>query len=294
MDDILKKALERTEREERERGKETPGRQAAGKPGTTASRTQKTAAPSPAFPGQAGKNAGKTGKPAPATEPARSRSSRKVELQYDVLEENKIVYDCRRNPVADQVKILRTQLLHRLLNLGGNSVFFTSPRPGEGKTVNAINTAFSIAQEVERTVLLIDANLRNPTIHKYLGLPDGPGLADYLLGRAEISDILVNPGIDKLTLLPGGQPLATSSEMLGASRMADLVNEMKNRYDDRILVFDGPDVLTNADSQVFSHLVDGVVLVVEAEKTTRQDVEQALERLGDTKLIGTIFNKCQT
>ncbi|NPA25334.1 MAG: polysaccharide biosynthesis tyrosine autokinase [Deltaproteobacteria bacterium] len=217
-----------------------------------------------------------------------------MELQYDILEENKIVYDCRLNPVADQVKILRTQLLHRLLNLGGNSVFFTSPRPGEGKTVNAINIAFSIAQEVERTVLLIDANLRNPAIHKYLGLPDGPGLADYLLGRAEISEILVNPGIDKLTILPGGQPLATSSEMLGASRMADLVNEMKNRYEDRILVFDGPDVLTNADSQIFSHLVDGVVLVVEAEKTTRQDVEQALERLGDAKLIGTIFNKYQT
>ncbi len=217
-----------------------------------------------------------------------------MEIDFAILRENKIVYDCRGNPVADKVKILRTQLLQRLLQQGGNSVLFTSPRPGEGKTINAINTAISIAQEVERTVLLIDANLRQPAIHRYLGLEDGPGLADYLLGKTEIADILVNPGIDKLTLLPGGRPLATSSEMLGASRMAALVAEMKNRYPDRILVFDGPDILTNADAQVFSRLVDGIVLVVAAEQTTREDVRQALERLGDNvRLLGTIFNRCR-
>jgi non-specific protein-tyrosine kinase len=217
----------------------------------------------------------------------------KVEIDPLVLDEHKIVYDCRDNPHTDRVKILRTQLLQRLLQEGGNSVLFTSARPGEGKTVNAINTAISIAQEVERTVLLIDANLRQPAIHKYLGLEEGLGLADYLLGKAEMGDILVNPGIEKLTLLPGGRPLATSSEMLGATRMADLVGEMKHRYDDRILVFDGPDILTNADALVFSRLVDGVVLVVEAEKTPRRDIEQALGRLDkNTKLLGTIFNRC--
>jgi len=218
--------------------------------------------------------------------------TRKVELDHQILEENKIALDHQTGLVADQVKILRTQLLQRLQQRGGNSVLFTSARPGEGKTLNAINTAISIAQEVERTVLLIDANLRQPAIHKYLGIAEGLGLADYLLGRAEIGEILVNPGIEKLTLLPGGRPLATSSEMLGATRMSDLVQEMKYRYEDRILVFDGPDILTNADALVFSRLVDGVVLVVEAEKTTRQSVQQALERLGENcHLLGTVFNR---
>ncbi len=217
--------------------------------------------------------------------------TKKEALNQKILDEHKVIYDCRSHPASDQVKILRTQMLQRLLGFGGNSVLISSPRPGEGKTVNAINLAISIAQEVDRTVLLIDANLRKPAVHKYFGLGKTKGLADYLLGKASISDIMINPGIDKLTIIPGGRPLTTSSEMLGATRTADLVTEMKTRYTDRILVFDGPDILTNADAQVFAKLVDGVVLVVEAEKTARQDIKKAIELLGKTPLIGTIFNK---
>ena len=215
------------------------------------------------------------------------------EINRESLEKYKIIYDCRLHPAADQVKILRTQLLQRLLPSGGNSVLITSPKPGEGKTVNAISLAISLAQEIERTVLLIDANLRNPTITDYFGLPQEKGLSDYLLGKVSIPEILINPGIDKLTLLPGGRPLTTSSEVLGASRMAELVKEMKERYPERILVFDGPDILTAADSLLFSKFVDGIVLVVEAESTTRNDVKLAIDRIGKEHLIGTILNKAR-
>ncbi len=215
------------------------------------------------------------------------------EINHESLEKYKIIYDCRLHPAADQVKILRTQLLQRLLPSGGNSVLITSPKPGEGKTVNAISLAISLAQEIERTVLLIDANLRNPTITDYFGLPQEKGLSDYLLGKVSIPEILINPGIDKLTLLPGGRPLTTSSEVLGASRMAELVKEMKERYPERILVFDGPDILTAADSLLFSKFVDGIVLVVEAESTTRNDVKLAIDRIGKEHLIGTILNKAR-
>jgi len=222
------------------------------------------------------------------TETTRTRTEK---ISYQSLEKFKVIYDCRLNPAADQVKILRTQMLQRLLPGGGNSVLITSPRPGEGKTTNAISLAISLAQEIERTVLLIDANLRNPTITDYFGLTRGKGLADYLLGKATIPEILINPGIDKLTLLPGGRPLATSSEVLGASRMEELVTEMKGRYPERILVFDGPDILTAADSLLFSKFVDGIVMVVEAESTTRSDIKLAIERIGKENLIGTILNK---
>ena len=230
-------------------------------------------------------------KPATLGKTREASKTKKEELNLQSLEDYKIIHDCRIHPAADQVKILRTQLLQRLLSTGGNSVLVTSPKPGEGKTVNAINLAISIAQEIDRTVLLIDANLRKPAIHKYFGFEESMGLADYLIGKTSISEVLLNPGIDKLTILPGGRPLTTSSEVLGAARMADLVKEMKDRYADRILVFDGPDILTNADSQVFSKLVDGIVLVVEAEKTTRLEIKQAIERLGESPLIGNIFNK---
>jgi len=217
--------------------------------------------------------------------------TRITEINRESLEKYKIIYDCRLHPAADQVKILRTQLLQRLLPGGGNSVLITSPKPGEGKTVNAISLAISLAQEIERTVLLIDANLRNPTIARYFGLPQEKGLSDYLLGKVSIPEILINPGIDKLTLLPGGRPLTTSSEFIGASRMAELVKEMKERYPERILVFDGPDILTAADSLLFSKFVDGIVLVVEAETTTRNDVKLAIDRIGKEHLIGTILNR---
>ncbi len=290
MNDILKKALERTEREGKASGpkKNRPGRREETTTDLSSQEAEKRSQRNKIVIDK--KNFTGTGQAAPKKSPGITKT-KKEELNRQSLDEFKIVYDCRIHPTSDQVKILRTQMLQRLLSIGGNSVLITSPRPGEGKTVNAINVAISIAQEVDRTVLLIDANLRKPAIHKYFGLKEGIGLADYLLGRASISEVLINPGIDKLTIMPGGHPLTTSSEMLGAARMADLVKEMKDRYEDRILVFDGPDILTSADSQVFARLVDGIVLVVEAEKTTRQEIKQAIERLGETPLIGTIFNK---
>ena len=293
MDNILKKALERANREEeKESGLKKNQSENRGEM-TTAHPPQKVEKKVRESETVTHENYFTGNKTGTAQENLLGAKTKQEQLNRQSLDEFKIIYDCRIHPVADQVKILRTQMLQRLFSIGGNSVLITSPGPGEGKTVNAINVAISIAQEVDRTVLLIDANLREPAIHKYFGLNESMGLADYLLGRASISEIMINPGIDKLTIIPGGQPLTTSSEMLGASRMADLVKEMKNRYEDRILVFDGPDILTNADSQVFSKLVDGIVLVVEAEKTTRQEIKQAIERLGESSLIGTIFNKSQ-
>ena len=290
MNDILKKALERTERDGKtsDLKKNRPDRCEDTKTDLSSQEVEKH---SPRNKIVIDKKNFTRARQVDTKKSSGITKTKKEELNRQSLDEFKIVYDCRIHPTSDQVKILRTQMLQRLLSIGGNSVLITSPGPGEGKTVNAINVAISIAQEVDRTVLLIDANLRKPAIHKYFGLEEGIGLADYLLGKASISEVLLNPGIDKLTIMPGGHPLTTSSEMLGAARMADLVSEMKDRYEDRILVFDGPDILNSADAQVFAKLVDGIVLVVEAEKTTRKEVKQAIERLGETPLIGTIFNK---
>ncbi|MBN2704929.1 MAG: polysaccharide biosynthesis tyrosine autokinase [Deltaproteobacteria bacterium] len=290
MSDILKKALERTEREK-------GGARIASEPLETAAASPPVEKPGPApvFERKLEKSRFaapvRPGSPAAKTRPRGESQTRTTAFDPELLDDFKILHDCRIHPAADQVKIFRTQMLHRLLGIEGNSVLITSPGPGTGKTINAINVAISIAQEVDRTVLLIDANLRHPTVHKYFGISEEKGLADFLLGKAHIPDLMINPGINKLTVLPGGRPLLTSSEMLGAAKMAELVNEMKHRYEDRILVFDGPDILTNADALVFSRLVDGIIMVVEAEKTTRQEVREAVERLSGTRLLGTILNK---
>jgi Mrp family chromosome partitioning ATPase len=140
-------------------------------------------------------------------------------------------------------------------------------------------------------VLLVDADLRSPRIHKYFDLPPGPGLSDFLLSNTPLEDILVHPGLGRFVILPGGKPLFNSSEMLGSQKMMALVQELKSRYPSRIVLFDLPPVLSAADALAFSPYVDAAVMVVEEGGTGRDDVLRAAEMLGSTRLIGTILNK---
>ena len=207
------------------------------------------------------------------------------------LRNNKIIFDCQSLAAADQVKILRTQILDHFKEIRGNSLLLTSPTAGTGTTLTAINLALSMAQEINRTVLLVDADLRHPSVHSYFGLTAKRGLSDYLLGKADLPELLINPGFDKLTILPGGKPLANSTELLGAPRMESLVSEMKARYADRFLIFDSSPLLTCADALVFSSFIDSVLLVVEAEKNSRREIKQAMELLQDKPVLGSIMNK---
>jgi non-specific protein-tyrosine kinase len=117
-------------------------------------------------------------------------------------------------------------------------------------------------------------------------------LADYLLGNAAIEDVFVNPGIEKLTILPGGKPLSNSSELLGSKRMEELVIDLKNRYrNDRIVIFDSPAMLACTDPLVFSHLIDGVIIVVQAERTSPDDIRRVVDLLQDRPILGTVLNK---
>ena len=198
----------------------------------------------------------------------------------------------------NEIKTLRTQVLNHLNQLGGNSILITSANPYEGKTFTAINLGVSIAQELDRTVLLVDADLRRHSNHHkdfaadFFGTDMREGLSDYLLGLAEIPDLLVNPGIERLVLLPAGRPLPNSAELLGSPRMVMLVNDIKRRYlDDRVIIFDSTSLLTCADPLVLSRYVDGILLVVEHEKTTADELKKSIELLKDKPVFGTIMNK---
>ena len=177
----------------------------------------------------------------------------------------------------------------------------TSANPHEGKTFTAINLGVSIAQELDRTVLLVDADLRNHNHHHkdfavdFFGTGMTDGLSNYLLGQAEIPDLLVNPGIDRLVLMPAGRPLPNSPELLGSPRMVMLVNDIKRRYaGDRIIIFDSPSLLHYADPLILTRYVDCILLVVEEERTTADDVQKAMELLKDKAFFGTVLNKSKT
>jgi protein-tyrosine kinase len=198
----------------------------------------------------------------------------------------------------DEIKTLRTQVLNQLSVVGGNSLLITSANPCEGKTFTAINLGVSIAQELDRTVLLVDADLRKHSIHHkdfasdFFGTDMSEGLSNYLLGQAEIPDLLMNPGIERLVLLPAGRPLPNSAELLGSPRMVKLINDIKKRYlDDRVIIFDSSSLLSCADPLILSRYVDGILLIVEHEKTTTDELKKSIELLRDKPVFGTVMNK---
>ena len=167
----------------------------------------------------------------------------------------------------------------------------TGPLPNEGKTLTTINLAIAISQQVGQTVLLVDGDLRNPSIHRYLDLPSGPGLIDYLTSGYPIAESLVHPeGLANLVVLPAGQPSTQSGELLSSPLMVDLVKELKHFYPDRYVLFDLPPLLY-ADALAFAPLVDGIILVTESGSTPREEITHALEMLKPFPVLGCVLNK---
>lgn len=217
--------------------------------------------------------------------------TRVVSLNPTVLERNRIVTGTVPGDAAMAYKILRTQVDQRLAAQGWNSLAITSPGIGEGKTLTAINLSVALARELHRTVLLVDLDLRNPSVLRYFEQEARYGLVDYLNGNVPLSDILVNPGIERLVILPAGRPVTNSSELLASPRMVKLVEELKSRYPSRIIVFDLPPLLSADDTLAFSPYVDTTLLVIEDGKTTLDEVVQSIEMLKGVHVLGSVLNR---
>lgn len=218
--------------------------------------------------------------------------TRTVGTEKKILQERRIISGYEQNSFTDAYKILRTQVFQRLRDKGWNSLAVTSPGDNEGKTLTAVNLAISLAMEVDYTVLLVDADLRQPSVHTYFGIDAEYGLSDYLTADKPLSELLVHPAeIPHLVLLPGGKPLANSSEMLNSPKMSRLVSELKKRYPTRIILFDLPPLLSTADAMAFIPYVDAALLVIEEGKTQADAVKRAVGLLQGTNLLGTVLNK---
>ena len=213
---------------------------------------------------------------------------------YPILRKKRILID-QQSGVADAYRILRTQILQRMRDNHWNTLAVTSPRHGEGKTLTAINLAISLAREVDYTVLLVDANLRNPSIHDKLEFFPEYGLSDYLVKDVPLSKILIHPdGISRFVVLPAGSAMENSSEMLSSPKMERLVDELKTRYPSRIVIFDLPPILTSSDALAFSPLIDATLVVIGNGKTQKQDLKQSFEMLQGVEVIGTALNNAYT
>lgn len=216
--------------------------------------------------------------------------TKSVSLDPKTLEQNRVLTDVSDEKVVNAYKILRTQILHRLKENNWNALAVTSVGDKEGKTLTAVNLAISIANEVNHTVLLVDFNMRDPSVHKVLGIEPKYGIGDQINSDLSLSEIMINPSIDRLVVLPGREPVPNSSEVLSSPKLVAMVDEMKSRYPNRIVIFDLPPLLSADDALAFSPYVDAALLVIGDGKTQKDDLKHAVGYLRTTKLLGTVLN----
>lgn len=213
-----------------------------------------------------------------------------VAMDEDLLEENRIVAHRTRSAEADLFRLLRAQILQTMAARGFKTLAVTSANYGEGKTTIALNLGLSIAQDQKQTVLLVDMDLRKPSVNAYLGLEKSCGLTDCLAGTAQLSDCLVRLPFARMTVLPAGQQVEQSSETIGSPKMGALAEELKMRYADRLIIYDMPPLLAQDDPLAFLPHVDAVLLVVQDGVTKTSEIKRSLEILASAQVLGIVLN----
>jgi exopolysaccharide/PEP-CTERM locus tyrosine autokinase len=263
-----------------------------------------SAGPAPVPPPAAATTAA-TGEPPVAVEvkaSSQSPTSQRIEINLDALAAAGIVSpNAPRSQIADQYRVIKRPLIANAMGKGatvienGNLIMVTSSLPGEGKSFTAINLAISIAAELDNTVMLVDADVARPSVLRVLGLQPGPGLLDLLLDdSADLSTMLLKTNIDKLTILPSGTPHERATEMLASDAMTRLLADMGKRYSDRIIVFDSPPLLLTTESRVLATHMGQIVMVVQAEKTLRADVQEALATIEACPVKMLVLNQARS
>ncbi|WP_338762120.1 XrtA-associated tyrosine autokinase [Massilia sp. METH4] len=209
-----------------------------------------------------------------------------------------VTHEGGRTGVAEDFRIIKRPLLRGARGLDsqpiqhGNLIIVTSALPGEGKTYCAINLAMSMAMERDTTVLLVDADVARPAVLNVLGLEPGPGLMDVLLDdERDLSEVILKTNVPALSLLPSGRRNKHATELLASRNMSRLLDDIANRYPDRIVIFDSPPLLITSEASVLASQMGQVVVVVEAERTTHSSVREALRLVESCRHVNLVYNK---
>ncbi|MCX7088061.1 MAG: polysaccharide biosynthesis tyrosine autokinase [Methylococcales bacterium] len=214
-----------------------------------------------------------------------------ITIDRQVLLDNRVVAAIEDDPRADVFRILRTKVLQRMRANNATVLAITSPTKGVGKSFVAVNLAASIAMDSNYSVLLVDMDLRRPSVHQYFGLTPKFGLSDYCLDNKPVAELLINPGIKSLVILPAGKPTKRSSELLSSAKMLAFSEELKCRYPNRIVIIDLPPLLLTDDAMAFMANVDACILVAAEGQTNKEELERSLQLIDKKKYLGTILNK---
>lgn len=200
-----------------------------------------------------------------------------------------ITQDVPKSPISEQYRTLRTNLQYSSIDKELETILITSTAPSEGKSLTAANLAVVFAQQGKK-VLLIDADMRKPTVHYTFRINNTFGLSNYLIGEHPLEKVVHNVKVDNLSIIPCGPIPPNPSELLGSKAMKKLIEEAKAHFD--MIIFDSPPVLAVTDSQILSNLVDGVLLVVRSKQTEKEMAIKARDLLKQAKanVLGVVLN----
>lgn len=216
-----------------------------------------------------------------------------IDVTENTLADKRIIAAQYSNPQSGAFRMLRTQVLQKMRDNNWQTLAITSPTAGEGKSLVASNLAVAMAMETNQTVLLVDLDLRHPRLSDYFSLNAKGGLKDYLEGDLELSDILINPGVKGLVILPGKGRAEDSAELLSGAKMSNLVSNLKAQYDSRMIIFDMPPILQTDDVLLASSYIDSTLLVIEDGKNKEAEITKSMQLLNGTHFIGSVLNKSE-
>jgi capsular exopolysaccharide synthesis family protein len=216
-----------------------------------------------------------------------------IQLNAAHLEKHRIVAQNKLDPNSWIFDSLRTQVLQKMEENNWRTIAIISPTPTAGKSVVAINLAISISQQPQKTSMLVDFDLRKPRVAEYLGIKHGKSINDFLVGEADLSEIIVNPGIPRLTIIPTNKPVLKASETLSSRNIQQLIIELKERYDSRIVIFDLPPILNADDAMVLLPQVDCVLLVIGNGLHTEQEITETMRLLSKSNILGVVVNRAE-
>ncbi len=208
-----------------------------------------------------------------------------------ILKKNRVLSVIEDESVIGSYRFLRTRVLQRMKQNNWRTLGVTSTVKNAGKTLSAVNLGISIAMKKNHTALIVDSDLRNPSVSDLFGYKTSMGLGDYLKSNARIDDMFVNPGIDNFSFIPGHKRTQASSELLSTRKMSRLTHELKTRYPARIVIFDLPPVLAGDDVVAFAPNLDAILIIVEEGATKSHQLKQSLDLLEGSNFIGAVLNK---
>ncbi len=218
----------------------------------------------------------------------------KSSIEDIVLDDKLISYFQPTSIATEQFRGLRTYIMRpRQDDRSPKTILVTSAMAGEGKSLIAVNLATIIATELHSHALLVDCDLRSPSLSRLFGLEEKTGLSEYLTGNVEIKDLLIKTPIDKLSFISGGGIKENPVELIGSNKMKSLITELKSRYKDRYIIFDSSPIMATTEPVILNKMIDGIIIVIKSGETSRESIARAIKVLDKGKILGVVLNNLE-